>query len=112
MRKLTASQRNKELKALAALRDDQIDTSDIPELTDEQLSRAVRGLMYRPLKKPVTMRLDMDVIEWLKRQGPGYQTKANALLRQEMIRSYRKKKAANSSGRRRTTTSARVSRGK
>jgi len=100
MKKLTASQRNKELKAIAAVRDDQIDTSDIPELTGEQLSRAVRGQMYRPIKKPVTMRLDMDVIEWLKRQGRGYQTKANALLRQEMIRSYRKKKTPSSTSRR------------
>jgi hypothetical protein len=51
MRKLTASQRNKQLKAIAALRDDQIDTSDIPELTDEHLQRAARGQMYRPSKK-------------------------------------------------------------
>ena len=40
-----------------------------------------RGEMYRPVKKPVTMRLDADVIHWLKSQGPGYQTKANRLLR-------------------------------
>ena len=111
MKKLTASQRNKELKAIAALRDDQIDTSDIPELTDEQLSRAVRGQMYRPIKKPVTMRLDMDVIEWLKREGPGYQTKANALLRQEMIRAYREKKTPSSAGRRSRPRGAHVARG-
>jgi len=43
--------------------------------------------MYRPVKKPVTMRLDVDVIHWLKSQGPGYQTKANRLLRAEMLRS-------------------------
>lgn len=72
---------------LAALPDDDIDTSDIPELTDEQLQRAVRGRMYRPRKKPVTIRLDADVIGWLKQQGPGYQTKANRILRSEMLRS-------------------------
>lgn len=44
-------------------------------------------MFYRPLKKPVTMRLDADVIHWLKQEGPGYQTKANALLREAMIRS-------------------------
>jgi uncharacterized protein (DUF4415 family) len=86
MKKLTRKERQKQLTYLAALRDDQIDTSDIPELTVEQLQRAVRGRMYRPVKKPVTMRLDADVIEWLKSEGPGYQTKANALLRREMLR--------------------------
>ena len=92
MKKLTSSERQKELKAIAATTDDRIDMSDIPELTEEQLSRAVRGQMYRPLKKPVTMRLDADVIEWLKEDGRGYQTKANALLRKEMLRSYEQKK--------------------
>jgi uncharacterized protein (DUF4415 family) len=66
-----------------------IDTSDIPELTEEQMRRAVRGRMYRPVKRPVTMRLDADIIEWLKQQGPGYQTKANGILRAEMLRRHR-----------------------
>lgn len=93
MRKLTNRQREKELKAVAAIPDDQIDLSDIPELTSEQLARAVRGQMYRPIKRPVTMRLDVDVVLWLKKQGPGYQTKANSLLRREMMRSLQGKKA-------------------
>jgi uncharacterized protein (DUF4415 family) len=93
MNKLTSRQRQKELNGLAALPDRRINTSEIPELTDEQLGRAVRGQMYRPIKKPVTMRLDADVIAWLKEDGRGYQTKANALLRKEMIRSSRDKKA-------------------
>ncbi len=92
MKKLTSKERQKQLKAVAAISDDRIDTSDVPELTEEQLSRAVRGQMYRPIKKPVTMRLDADVIAWLKENGRGYQTKANALLRKEMIRSYKEKK--------------------
>ncbi len=50
-------------------------------------------MFYRPIKKPVTMRFDADVIEWLKQDGPGYQTKANALLRREMMRSNRPNKA-------------------
>ncbi len=90
MKKPTSKQRRQELEVLAAIPDDQIDTSDIPELAAQQLSRAVRGQMYRPIKRPVTMRLDVDVIEWLKQDGPGYQTKANSLLRKEMIRSYRR----------------------
>jgi uncharacterized protein (DUF4415 family) len=92
MKKLTSRQRQKELKTLATLGDDRIDASDVPELTEEQLSRALRGQMYRPIKKPVTMRLDADVIAWLKEDGRGYQTKANALLRKEMIQSNREKK--------------------
>ncbi len=92
MKRLTNKRRQKQLEAIAAIPDSQIDVSDIPELTEEQLSRAVRGRMYRPIKKPVTMRLDADVIAWLKEDGRGYQTKANALLRREMVRSYREKK--------------------
>lgn len=92
MKKSSSKQRERELRAIAALPEDEIDLSDIPELSEELLRKAVRGQMYRPVKKPVTMRLDADVLEWLKAQGPGYQTKANALLRKEMIRSYHQKK--------------------
>jgi uncharacterized protein (DUF4415 family) len=92
MKKLSDRERQNQLDALAALPDDQVDTSDIPELTDEQLRRAVRRQMYRPNKMPVTIRLDADVVEWLKRNGPGYQTKANALLRREMLRQQNHKK--------------------
>ncbi|HWZ44200.1 MAG TPA: BrnA antitoxin family protein [Candidatus Saccharimonadales bacterium] len=91
MKKLTITERRKQLRALANIADDRIDTSDIPELTSAQMRKAVRGQWYRPLKKPVTMRLDVDVIEWLKKDGSGYQTKANRLLRTEMLRSYGKK---------------------
>ena len=86
MKTLTTKQRRKQLEFLAAIPDSAIDTSDIPELTAEQLRRAALGQMYRPIKKPVTMRLDADVIAWLKQGGRGYQTKANKLLRREMLR--------------------------
>jgi uncharacterized protein (DUF4415 family) len=88
---LTTIERRRQLKAIADLPDTRIDTSDIPQLTVEQMRRAVRGEWYRPIKKPITIRLDMDVIEWLKKDGRGYQTKANHLLRTEMLRSLRKK---------------------
>jgi uncharacterized protein (DUF4415 family) len=74
---------------------DHIDTSDIPEPTPEQMGRAIRGQMYRPIKKPVTMRLDADVVAWLKQQGPGYQTRANSLLRKEMVRAYLARQKSN-----------------
>jgi len=70
------------LVALSRLRDQDIDTSDIPEVKD--WTRALVGRFYRPIKEPVTIRLDADILDWLKSQGPGYQTRINALLRQLM----------------------------
>ena len=100
MKKLTTEERKRQITNIVAIADDQIDTSDIPELTDEQLGRAIRGRFYRPVKRPVTMRLDADVIDWLKKDGPGYQTKANRLLRAEMLRSYGRAKPVQSAGKR------------
>ena len=74
----------RELAMLAAMPDDQIDFSDIPEIVD--WSSAVVGKFYRPIKTPVTLRLDADVLAWLKSQGPGYQTRINRMLRSEMRR--------------------------
>ena len=75
----------KELAALAALPDDQIDTSDIPELPPSAWKNAVRGRFYRPMKQAVSMRLDADVIAWLRKSGKGYQTRANRILRERML---------------------------
>lgn len=80
-------ERRAQLKALADRPDSEIDLSDIPELTNEQLKNAVRGRFYRPVKKQVTARLDADVIDWLKKQGKGYQSRMNAILRREMLAS-------------------------
>lgn len=75
----------KELAELEALEGRPIDTSDIPEWTDEMWKRAVRGRFYRPVKKAVSLRLDADVIAWLKKDGKGYQSRANRLLREKML---------------------------
>jgi len=83
-RQLTSKQK-RELSALAARSDDQIDTSDIPELPPAAWKDAVRGRFYRPVKQAVSMRLDADVIAWLKKPGKGYQTRANRILRQRML---------------------------
>ena len=72
----------KELKALRRMKDEEIDLSDIPEITD--WSKAVVGKFYRPIKKPLTIRVDADVLAWLKAQGKGYQTRINSLLREAM----------------------------
>ena len=79
MNKLSAEGR-KELKKLAAKPDCEIDLSDIPEI-QEIPSDAVIGRFYRPRKTPVTIRLDVDVVAWLKATGEGYQTRVNSYLR-------------------------------
>jgi len=78
-------------KRVDALTDKQIDFSDIPEVTPEMFARAVvrRGLKPVPRKEQLTIRVDSDVLEGYRRQGPGYQTRINALLRaymQERVR--------------------------
>ena len=66
---------------LDAMKDEDIDLSDIPELDDEFFENAELRL---PEKKSVTIRLDADVLEWFKKQGKGYQTRINKLLRAYM----------------------------
>ena len=77
------------LEALAARPDSEIDFSDIPELTEEQWKTAVRGNFYRPVKRQITARGDADVLEGLKAQGKGYQSRINAILRREMLTALR-----------------------
>jgi len=80
--KMTAAMR-RELEALAAMPDDAIDFSDIPEMSDEDWNKGpiYIGLHYRPGKKSVTIRLDKDMVSWFKKQGKGWQTKMNWVLR-------------------------------
>ncbi len=78
-------EQQQEIARLQAMPYSEIDTSDIPELGPEFWKNAVVGKFYRPIKKPITIRLDADVIEWLKSEGKGYQTKANRLLRESML---------------------------
>jgi len=81
---LTAQDRAN-LQALEARPDSEIDLSDIPEMTEEEWKNAERGHFYRPVKRQVTARVDADVLEWLKAQGKGYQSRMNAILRREML---------------------------
>jgi uncharacterized protein (DUF4415 family) len=82
MKRLTKEQK-RQIRAIAEKKDADIDFSDAPPVLD--WSKAEIGKFYRPPKKPVTIRLDADVLAWLKASGPGYQTKANGLLRHAMI---------------------------
>ena len=87
MRKMTSNKLTRaqqaEINALAALPDDEIDTTDAPELKD--WSEKQRGLFYRPIKQQVTLRLDADLIAWFKQKmspKKGYQTNINRALRE------------------------------
>jgi uncharacterized protein (DUF4415 family) len=66
-------------KRLEAKLDTGIDTSDIPEL-DKDFFRHAKLRMPKG-KQMVSLRLDNDILDWFKRQGKGYQTKINAVLR-------------------------------
>ncbi len=81
--RISTRNHDQEVNALLRLRGEQIDTSEIPEVKD--WSTGVVGRFYRPKKESVTIRLDADVVAWLKAEGPGYQTRVNALLRDTMI---------------------------
>jgi len=63
-----------------------VDTSDIPPLTDEFFAQAIRNPYFRPVKQSTTVRIDADVLAWLRRQGAGYQTRINAILRRAMLK--------------------------
>ena len=76
-----------EIKALANLPEEKIDTTDIPEILD--WSGARRGTLYRPVKQQITLRLDADVLAWFRANAPGgrgYQTEINRVLREHAQR--------------------------
>lgn len=88
------AKRKRELTELA--KGGPIDYSDAPQLPPPAWEKPVRGLeawlktvrtgaMYKPVKQAVSMRLDADVVAWLKESGPGYQTRANRILREKMM---------------------------
>ncbi len=74
MRKPLSKKQELELRELAARPDSEIDFSDIPETV---------GTLYKPIKRPITVRIDADVLAWLKSK-PGYQTRVNQFLREAM----------------------------
>ena len=75
----------KELAALAAKPEDAIDFSDLPATSRKDWQGATRGKFYRPIKQQLTVRVDADVLEWLKSQGSGYQSRLNDILRNAML---------------------------
>ena len=96
MRKKTISKKSQigetDLKRLDAMTDADIDFSDNPEVSAEMFARGIvrRGLKPIPRKKQLTLRVDSDVVDWYKKQGRGYQTRINSLLRAYMKEHQRK----------------------
>ncbi|GAX40862.1 hypothetical protein NIES4075_18280 [Tolypothrix sp. NIES-4075] len=82
----TSNKSQTDWERLDAMKNEEIDLSECPEITPEMFARGVvrRGLKPTPNKVEVTVRLDSDVLEWFKAQGRGYQTQMNALLRAYM----------------------------
>ena len=77
--------RQRKLAQLTARPDAEIDFSEIPPLKESFWKDAVHNPFYRPVKQQLTVRLDADVVAWLRRQGKGYQTRLNTVLREAML---------------------------
>ena len=78
---------------LKQVKDSEIDYCEIPAATDKELA------MFRPVKRPITARVDSDVLAWLKSKGGRYQTHLNSELRKSMMAEVRdRKKTRASSG--------------
>lgn len=73
-------------KRVRAMKDSDINLTDVPEVTPDMFARAIvrRGFTPRPRKVQLTVRVDGDVVAWFRARGRGYQTQINALLRAYM----------------------------
>lgn len=71
-----------DLARLDRMKDSDIDYSDIPPLCDEFFEKA--KVAWPPVKKQLTIRLDADVLDWIRANGRGYQTRINRILRAAM----------------------------
>lgn len=92
MKKVSKSLR-KQLATLANRSDSDIDFTDIPATSPADWAGAVRGKFYRPIKQQLTVRIDADVLAWLKGYGKGYQSRLNAILRSVMLGKTKRRRA-------------------
>ncbi len=77
-------------KRVDALRDEDIDVSDAPELGPEFFANAI---VWPGPKKQITLRIDPDVLTFFRKQGRGYQSSMNAVLRRYMELQKERKRA-------------------
>ena len=91
-KKPTSTKSQTNFARLDKMKDEDIDLSDASEITPEMFAKAIvrRGLKPRT-KTQLTLRVDSDVLEWYKKQGRGYQTKINMLLRAYTVHSLKTK---------------------
>ena len=82
---LSADELEWKIAAISNIKDEEINTTDIQPLTDDSFKNAIFNPYYKPVKKQLTVRLDAVLIEWLKSQGKGYQTRLNDILKKAMI---------------------------
>ena len=84
-KKPTSVKSQTDFARLDKMKDEDIDYSDAPAITPEMFAKAIvrRGLKPRT-KTQLTLRVDSDVLDWYKKQGRGYQTRINQLLRAYM----------------------------
>ena len=75
---------DEQMAQLRALEGRVPDTDDIPEASAANWRNAQRRGFFKPRKEAISLRVDMDVLDWLRRQGPGYQTTINRILREHM----------------------------
>ena len=85
-KKATSKKSQTDWARVDTMRDEDIDFSDTSEISPDMFARAIvrKGLKTVPHKAQLTLRIDNDVVEWFKKQGRGYQTHINALLRAYM----------------------------
>lgn len=81
----------KQQEEIRHLYNQEVDTSDIAELDETFFQNAVRNPFYKVKKSSTTIRLDNDVLMWLKSRGKGYQTRINQILREAMLQSLQAK---------------------
>jgi uncharacterized protein (DUF4415 family) len=81
-KKLISKKSLTDFNRLKNMKDSEIDTSDIPSLDKAFFKNA--KLRLPESKSLITIRIDSDVLKWLKSQGRGYQTKINAILKTYM----------------------------
>jgi uncharacterized protein (DUF4415 family) len=72
-----------EINALNVMSEKNLDLSDIPEINFNKLGKPIIGKFYRPLKKPISIRMDADVLEWFK-SYKHYQKIINTICRSYM----------------------------
>jgi uncharacterized protein (DUF4415 family) len=88
--KSTSRKLGSDLNRIDAMRDEDIDTSDIPPIPRAMFAKGIVRRGLKPVvvtQQQLTIRLDSDVLAWLKSQGRDYQTRINEVLRAHMTES-------------------------